>query len=243
MHRFFILSASIIEGKFSAEEKDFCHQISRVLRLNYADKIIILDNTNKEFVVKLTNVSSKKVEGEIIEQRKNLAEPEIKLTLFQAVLKNPVRFELVLQKGTELGVSCFVPLITERSEARNLRNIERLNRIIQEATEQSERGTLPQLEKSIEFKKIFTNNSTTLKNPTINLLGDSFSLDNPMLNQFLSTIQKTKTVNIFIGPEGGFSEQEINLARENNFQTFSLGPRILRSETAGIATAALILLS
>ena len=116
MHRFFVPPESISDGR-AALSGDQARQIARVLRQSPGDSIILLDNSGQEYDVLLTAVSLRLVEGRVTQQRFGLGELDTKITLYQALLKRD-RFDLVLQKGTELGVSTFVPIVTERTVAR-----------------------------------------------------------------------------------------------------------------------------
>ena len=236
MHRFFVSPSLIIKTAF-LNEPDIVHQIYKVLRKKSGDQIILCDNTGTEYIAEITEISKKEVRGKIIEKRENQAEPEIKITLYQALPKNPAKFEQVLQHGTEIGITKFVPILTERTEVQKLRNIERAKRIIRESAEQSERGKLPELAEPIRWNDIWKNPPTGL-----NLVADSYTFD-PLLNKLLPKIKNEKFINIFVGPEGGFTKTEIGLAAGAKARCFSLGPRILRTETAGLSIASAILFS
>src|SRR5215213_2784851 len=148
-YRFFVDSGAIHGRDVLLEDGELTHQIGTVLRLRPGEKITLLDNSGWQHVVTLHTVEHGRVAGSI--ERKELAggEPRTKLTLYVGLMR-PERFEWVLQKGTELGVSSFVPLICERStiaDANELstNKLERWNRIMREAAEQSRRGKLPRL--------------------------------------------------------------------------------------------------
>src|SRR5215208_2102369 len=148
-YRFFVDSGAIHGREVLLEDGELAHQISTVLRLRAGEKITLLDNSGWQFVVALHTVERGRVAGTV--ERKELAggEPRTKLTLYVALMR-PERFEWVLQKGTELGVSSFVPLICERStiadaDELSTNKLERWNRIMREAAEQSRRGKLPRL--------------------------------------------------------------------------------------------------
>jgi 16S rRNA (uracil1498-N3)-methyltransferase len=148
-YRFFVDSGVIHGRDVLLEDGELAHQIGTVLRLRVGEKITLLDNSGWQYVVALHAVERGRVIGTV--ERKELArgEPRTKLTLYVALMR-PERFEWVLQKGTELGVSAFVPLICERStiaDAGELsaNKLERWHRIVREAAEQSRRGKLPRL--------------------------------------------------------------------------------------------------
>lgn len=236
MQRFFVTPESIQGQEAILTDPDIIHQLSRVLRVQENEKIILLDNSGTEFEVKLTAINKTEIKGEVLSQKQNQAEPVIQITLFQALTKSPERFEQVVQHGTEVGIVKFVPIITERTEVQKIRNPERLRRIIREAAEQSERGIIPELTDPVQTRFIASPKEGT------SIIGDSYS-QKPLLSELLPELKKAQQINIFIGPEGGFSEAEIQAAQKAGIQKFSLGPRILRTETAGIAVASTILFS
>ncbi len=148
-YRFFVDSDTLHGREVLIEDAELAHQLSTVLRLRAGERVLLLDNSGWQYVVALDAIGHDRVTGTV--ERKELAggEPRTKLTLYVALLR-PERFEWVLQKGTELGVSAFVPLICERStiaDADELseRKLERWRRIVREAAEQSRRGKLPRL--------------------------------------------------------------------------------------------------
>lgn len=248
MQRFFLNPKNFKENLIIIDDPKILHQISRVLRMKEGERFIALDNSGMEALCVLKTVdkmsararlpiqeSASRFAVEIIEKRKNLAEPEIFVTLYQAMPKKMELFELVLQKGTEIGVSTFIPLITEHTERREITKRERLEKILREAAEQSERGKIPSLSEPIDFEKAVTENFDGIS-VILHSRGNY-----PSLSSFVPKIQIAKKCRIFIGPEGGFSEKEIKKAEENDFFIASLGPRILRTETTGIVAVSQIL--
>ena len=157
----------------------------------------------------------------------------VKLILAQSLLKNAERFEFVLQKCTELGVSEFIPLLTKRTEQKFLHKKERLERILKEATEQSGRARLPKLEELGKFADVLK-----LKNVLV-------LMPHPVADEKFADIKArlgsaSRDILICIGPEGGFMEDEVDLARESGALIFNIGKRILRAETAAIVMATLV---
>jgi len=234
LNRFFVPAGSIVDTDFVLRNPETVFQIAKVLRAKIGEKIILLDNSGYEFPAEIEAISRKEINLKILEQRENLAEPDLRINLFQALPNSIAKFEEILKHATEVGIANFFPIISERSELRKLRNPERLVKILTEATEQSERGRIPELAEPVKFGKIWDEPPAGL-----NLVADSFTRE-PLLKDFFPEIQEVATTNIFVGPEGGFSEKEILIARKFDAQTFSLGPRILRTETAGVAIASAI---
>jgi 16S rRNA (uracil1498-N3)-methyltransferase len=261
MQRFFVNKESI-SGKQVIIADSRVHQIRDVLRMKIGDEIIALNNTGMEYHVRLTDISQKEVAGEIIGRKKCEAEPYTSITLYQSMLARD-KFEVVLQKCTEVGVSCFVPIITERSIVRNPEKItkEKLSRyenIISEAAEQSHRGIIPVLRSPINLNQAVSE----LENYDITLVGSPREITPGKINcieksdiisrgetqeckSLKNILQDCKIVpekaSVFIGPEGGFSEKELEVLESRGAKPFSLGKRILRTETAAICTTAIIL--
>lgn len=208
---------------------ELIHQIKNVLRMKPSGRFIALDNSGFEFECEISEISEGKIAARIIEKRKNEAEPELFVTLYQAIPKKMELFELILQKCTEIGVSEFVPMVTEFGERGALSKHERLERILREAAEQCGRGKIPVLKKEIKFADAINAN---LSCP---ILLHSRGAASPLAKQI-------GACEIFIGPEGGFSEKEITAAQNKNFKICSLGKTILRIETAAISAATILLL-
>lgn len=237
MQRFFLNSENFSGEKVFIKNPDVLHQVNKVLRMRSGDQFIALDNSGFEYLCVLEELNKDNIHARIIEKRRNTAESEIFVTLYQALPKKMELFEWVLQKGTEIGVSGFVPLITEHTERREITKRDRLEKILREASEQSERGKIPSLFEPTTFEKAVAENFDGI---SIILHGRG---NYPSLKSKLPEISRTKKCRIFIGPEGGFSEKEIKFAEQKGFFVCSLGPRILRTETAAIAAVSLIALS
>lgn len=234
MQRFFLNSKSFSGRTLNISDPQICHQMKRVMRMKNGDKFIALDNTGFEFLCNLTALDEDIAAADIIEKRANNAEPAFSLTLCQAMPKKPELFEWILQKGTEIGVNAFVPLITEHTQRRQLSKPDRLHRILIEAAEQSERGKVPELLPETDF-------NSQLDADGLKIILHSRG-DYPLLSSKIPKIKSTGACSLFIGPEGGFSEKEIKEAQDHEFIICSLGPRILRTCTASIVAASLILL-
>ncbi|MFH0776400.1 MAG: RsmE family RNA methyltransferase [Patescibacteria group bacterium] len=234
MNRFFVPPGSIIDESFILRNPETIHQLAKVLRLRPGEQITLLDNSGFEFPAEILEISRKEVHLKILEKIENNSESDLQINLFQALPNSISKFEEILKHGTEVGIANFFPIIAERSELSKLRNPDRLAKILIEAAEQSERGRIPELAEPVKFKKIWDEIPAGL-----NLLADSFTTE-PLLKDLFTEIREVAVVNILVGPEGGWSAKEVELARKFGVQTFSLGPRILRTETAGVAIASAI---
>ena len=238
MHRFFVAPDTIRETLVQLRGP-IAHQIRDVLRLRPGDEIVLLDNSESAYRVGLVRVERDVVRGRVEEKWKLETEPRARVTLYQAMLKGQ-KFDWVLQKGTELGIGAFVPVLSARcivSRADNVSDsrLDRWQRILVEAAEQSARARLPNLSDVMMFKAAWENASRG--GLSIIPWEEERSTG---LREALQEIPKSKEINVFIGPEGGFTEEEISIAKGFGINSISLGPRILRAETAGIVAAAAI---
>jgi len=246
MHRFFV-PPSWIQGHQVNIAGPQAHQIAHVLRMRPGDVVLVLDNSGWEIETRLVSVDRREVRGEVLHRRLAGGEPRTKISLYQGVLRSK-SFELVLQKGTELGVVEFVPLIAERCVLSDLQAVEkkrdRWEWIIQEAAEQCRRGRKPRLRAPMLFPQAC---EQALHSAGLSLIPWEGETETG-LRQVLRDAPPGRaahwppfSLNLFIGPEGGFTPDEAGIARRYGLATVTLGPRILRAETAGIAVAAAIL--
>lgn len=241
MHRFFVPPEWIDEGKVAISGR-LVHQLRRVLRLKAKDRILVLDNSGWEYEVELKKVLARQVSGQIVDKRLSSAEPLTHITLYQAMLKGS-KFEFVLQKCAELGVVSFVPTICDRCVVGNLADatsgkIARWKRILQEAAEQSGRGKLPILHSPLLFRQACEQASGVSLLPWE---GEKVAGLRAALGHHTSTGRYPSSINLFIGPEGGFSDSEVEFALAHDIRPVSLGSRILRAETAAVAATAAVL--
>ncbi|NJN97557.1 MAG: 16S rRNA (uracil(1498)-N(3))-methyltransferase [Anaerolineales bacterium] len=238
-HRFFIPPAWLTPPTVSLQGET-ARQIQTVLRLQPGDEIIVLDNSGLEWQVRLTDLRKGEIHGQIVGQRAALNEPKLALTLYQGLLKAE-KFEWVLQKGTELGVSRFVPTLCQRSVAGpgGEHKQARWERIIREAAEQSRRGKLPTLEPAIPLAAAIEQAGQTTQSAPLLVMPweEAAGLS---LKMTLTTAHPSD-VGVFIGPEGGFTPTEAALAHAAGIRLVTLGPRILRAETAAVAVCAVIM--
>lgn len=236
MQRFFLQFEDVGGQEIVISDKEIIHQMKNVLRMKPGDRFLVCDGNGFEYLCSLTAIDEKQMKAQSIEKQKNVSESSQILTLYQSLPKKMELFEWVLQKGTEIGVSRFVPLVTLRGERTNFPKRSRLEKIIKEAAEQSGRGKIPLLEEAMDLKKIL---EKQFFHHAIMLHARD---DYPLLSSRLPFIKKWQTVNLFIGPEGGFSAQEIERAQAGGALISSLGPHVLRTETAGIVAAGIVLL-
>ena len=239
MHRFFIPPHWIEHDRVTISG-DLVHQLKHVLRLRKGDRIAVLDDTGREYQVSLSEIDSDRIAG-MVSGSSAILEATTKITLYQALLKG-TRFELVLQKCTEIGVSSFIPLACERCIAARptAGRQERWRRVITEAAEQSGRGRLPTLEPAVGLEEACRRASglSLIAWEQEHALGLRQVLQRELAGRGESL---PLTVNLFVGPEGGFTPGEVEMARNHGIIPVTLGRRLLRAETAGLVTAAAIL--
>ena len=231
MHRFFVTDIHDNQVVFAPEQ---AHQIAAVLRMEPGQPVLVLNNAGWEFEAELVDVGRKRVTAVIHHKRPVTTEPASHVTLYQSLLKRD-NFEWILQKGTELGIGRFVPLLTERTVARLPKKTDRWQRILTEAAEQSRRGRIPQLAEPM-----------TLAQAVADLPAGQIGLipweeaEAGSIGDFVGGKEGT-AVALFIGPEGGFTAEEIQLAQQHHIHPITLGQRILRAETAAVTAVALTL--
>ncbi len=222
IHRFY-LNEKFGVGRFEIKDKDLIHQIKSVLKLKPEENIALYNGDGNEARGILKEISQKGAVCEIIDIVKSENEPEIKTHLFLAILKKE-NFELAAQKAVECGVSEITPLLTEKTVKLNI-NMERVEKIIKEASEQSGRAMIPKINKVMNLKDFLP------KKGEFTLFFNKNGEDIFVLNKNIENTNFEK-INILIGPEGGWGEDENNFALKNEFKMASLGKLTLRAETA-----------
>jgi 16S rRNA (uracil1498-N3)-methyltransferase len=187
----------------------------------------------------LTAVSAHAATAVVVRELEALREPSVEITLYPALIRAN-RFDLILEKGTEIGVARFVPVIAARSlvqgngEPSGARS-ERWRRIVVEAAEQCGRGRLPRVDAPVEFEDAVRGARGTKVLPYESARGQ-------LLGRYLRGLsRRPEAVSLFIGPEGGFEDEEVALAGDAGAAVVSLGPRVMRAETAAIVATALTL--
>ncbi len=218
MHRFIIPNA-LTPGKMVLTDHQLVHQIKDVLRFRVGEKIIISNGAGKEAEVEILELDKKQMMVSVSSVRDNKAETARQVTLYCAILKKE-NFEWVIQKVVEVGVKKIVPVVTARTVKTAL-NLARLKKIAKEAAEQSGRGVVPVVEAPVELEKVVKNLPDNQANIFCHFDGEKVGSEDIK-----------EATGIWIGPEGGWTEEEVRLAREKGFKVVSLGSTILRAETA-----------
>lgn len=241
MNHFFAAPDDIRDDLVIIRGQDVEH-ITQALRLNAGDEITVADGQENKYLVELTALNEQMVEGKIKEELEADAESNLRITLVQGLPKSK-KMDLIVRKCTELGIDKIIPLETahtvvklDRKKAKKRQK--RWQKIAKSAAKQSKRTKIPEIEDLISFKE------------GLELLNDYDLVLLPWVderNQGLKEVikgqdtQEIKDILVFVGPEGGFSEEEAAQARKKEAEPVVLGPRTLRTETAGMAVLTMLL--
>lgn len=239
MHRFFVAPELVRQlGAIVTLPKEIAHQLRDVLHLQVGEQIILLDNSGDEIPASVASVNKSAVAVQLLERRPGKNEPAVRIILCQGLLKS-ARFEWILEKGTELGVSVFSPILCRRStsglEDAGASKMQRWQRIITEAAEQSGRARLP------ELLPIRTLQDALDTIPPGALALMPWEEEHSLTLRDALKSSTASTVVLFIGPEGGLTVEEVRQAQQHGAQIVSLGSRILRAETAALVAVASVM--
>lgn len=237
MPKFFIDKNQIAQKSIRLEGEDAKH-IKTVLRSRIGEEIVLCDGEGVDYFGKIADMEFG-VLIDILEQMPSVAEPKTKITLFQGLPKAD-KMEMIIQKCVELGVVRIVAVSTERCivklDKKEEKKLERWQKIAESAAKQSGRGIIPEISpKVLRFAEAIEM-AASMDGAIIPYEKE----ENRGLKEFTNECSGEQ-IAVFIGPEGGFSEQEIALALEKNVLPITLGKRILRTETAGMTTVAILL--
>ncbi len=226
---FYTPSQLIEKGTFRLEGAEVRHVV-RVMRKRPGDTLRLVDGLGMEYVGRIYSVEGNRVIGDVIDSRPSEVEPRTRVTLAPALVKGP-RMDALIEKATEIGAHEFWPLVCERSVRRLAHAKERWRKIALSALKQSGRAYLPKVRDPLRFEEVLG------ERPNFE---QGFVAD-PRSERTLDDMQIGGSVLVLLGPEGGFTEQELQAAEEAGFASFSMGKRILRTETAAWVALALIL--
>ncbi|MGL5715152.1 MAG: 16S rRNA (uracil(1498)-N(3))-methyltransferase [Paraclostridium sp.] len=240
MDRFFVDKKNInLENNTCIIEGEDVKHISKVLRCRVGEQLEVCDNDNHEYICEITDIDKSQVILNIVEKVDIQRESDLKIKVYQGLPKGP-KMEMILQKLTEVGVDEIILVQTKRTvvkvdDKKEDKKIERWERIIYEAAKQSKRGKIPTLRGVLTFKEALAD----MKENDFNIA--------PYENERTKSIKQAikgvdiNNIGIFVGPEGGFEETEIEAIEEIGGQSVSLGPRILRTETASLVASSIVL--
>ncbi len=240
MRRFFV-APEAIEGEQLLLDGELAHHISRVLRMKEGDEAEFAPGDGRLYLGRLTEFSKAGVRVELLSVRQAPADTSVQVTIYQGLPKGD-KLEWIIQKCTELGVARIVPVVTKRTvvrldEAKGAKKVGRWQKIAQEASQQSKRLSVPEVGAPITWQQLL--DTLRPEDVTLILWEDetteglkAFLQKQPMLPARL---------NLVIGPEGGLEEAEVAELRQRGAHSITLGSRILRTETAGLAALSMVL--
>jgi 16S rRNA (uracil1498-N3)-methyltransferase len=241
MYRFYVEQDQIGEKEIVITGPDVNH-IKNVLRMKPGEKLIICNGQGKDFHCIIEVEYEGKIITNILEVLDTETELDGKLYLFQGVPKKD-KMEFIIQKAVELGVYEIIPVMTKRTvvkledKKKELKKVERWQSIAASAAKQSGRGIIPQISETKTLKEALKMAGSI----ECKLIPYENAKDIQITKEIIGNIKSNNSVAIFIGPEGGFEEEEVNLALEAGFTAVTLGRRILRTETAGLTMLSVLM--
>ncbi len=219
--------------------------LALVMRVKAGDSFEVLDGEGYTYQCTVKKTHKKEIIAQVIEKKLFSVESPVVITLAQGMARGE-KMDLIIQKSIELGVHRIIPVVTERSQLRNTHKLERWRKIAISASQQSGRSRIPEILEPIPLTEL----CNSVNPPSSPFAEDgkgemlplilSESCREQHLKHILQTDTDIKQITLLIGPEGGFSQKEINNAVDKGFSEVSLGPRILRTETAPIAAISII---
>ena len=240
MYRFFVEKEQIGEKTIRIIGSDVNH-IRNVLRMKPGEEILISDGEKKEYHCEIKTLDPEYVEALIMFVKEEGLELPSKVYLFQGLPKND-KMELIIQKAVELGVYAVVPVATKRAvgkldDKKEAKKLVRWQSISESAAKQAKRLIIPEVMPVMSFKEAVAFSQTM----DVRLIPYELAENMAYTRQVLSQIKPGQSIGIFIGPEGGFAEEEVELALNSGMETITLGKRILRTETAGMTVLSILM--
>lgn len=241
MHRFYVDSSNILEKEILIDGSDVNH-IKNVLRLTKGEGIVVCDGQGKDYYCVISDVATGEVRAQINEIKSANTELKTKIYLFQGLPKKD-KMELIVQKAVELGVYEIIPVKMNRTivkienEKKELNKLNRWQTIANEASKQSRRGILPKVNRILSFKQAVEQ----AKELDCVILPYELAKDMGYTRKVLEEVCQSSSIGVFIGPEGGFEEYEVEEIENIGGRIITLGSRILRTETAGLATLSMLM--
>ena len=241
MRRFFT-APEAVQGNSIIFDSELAHHMGKVLRLAPGEQVTVCTGDGMVYLAELEQFSKDSVTGRILEVLENQKETDVQIVLYQGMPKGD-KLELIVQKCTELGVSAVIPVETGRSIVhldvkKAEKKIERWQKIAHEASQQSKRVQVPEIGPYLTWKQCLAQ----LKDDDgLTIIFWEDEQTQSLKHLLRSQNEKPQKINLIVGPEGGLSEDEVNQLREIGAVSASLGKRILRTETAGLAGVAIIL--
>lgn len=240
MHHFFVTPDQVQENQIYIVGSDVNH-MKNVLRMKVGEKFQVSDGNDKKYVCRIEQMNEEEVQAVILEEMQADTELPSKIYLFQGLPKND-KMELIVQKAVELGVWEVIPVSTKRAVVKldakkALKKVERWNAISESGAKQSGRTIIPKVTSVMTYREALSYAEQ------LDVVMISYELAEGMeeTRQFIDAIQPGQSVGFFIGPEGGFEREEVEFAIQKGARPITLGKRILRTETAGLAVLAVLM--
>lgn len=240
MYRFFVPEEALWERQVIIQGDDVNH-MKNVLRMTVGEQVVVSCGKGMDYICKIDKMEDDRIHLAIQEEKPAVTELPVEITLFQALPKKD-KMELVIQKAIELGAARIVPVKAKRcvvklDEKKEEKKIARWQTIAQAAAKQSGRGIVPRIEVAMNFEEALCMaeqyDTTLIPYELCDTMAESVKI--------MEQAALGKSIGIFIGPEGGFERSEVELAIQHGARPISLGKRILRTETAGLATLSVLM--
>jgi 16S rRNA (uracil1498-N3)-methyltransferase len=232
LHRFFI--EGDLGGKALIISKpELLHQWKNVFRYKDGQRVVLFNGSLFEYEYIINSLSKDEATLEFVEEKSAQNLIKRKIWLCPGIVKGD-NFEWVVEKATEIGVSRITPIISDRSEKKDIK-LDRLKKIMTEASEQSGRINLVEIDEPVSLADLFNKASLPEVKIALHPKGESLSL-------LIDKIKNESSVIVFVGPEGGFTDKEIEIFKRNNANIVSLGEQILKAETASIVASSLLII-
>lgn len=241
MHCFYCEANNVSEGQITITGSDVNH-IKNVLRMRVGEALMICDGTGRSYTCQIEDFSAGEVLLSVLKAEKASTELSVRLKLYQGLPKKD-KMELIIQKAVELGAVEIIPVMTKRcivkleDEKKEAKKLERWQAIAESAAKQSGRGIIPTVSRVLNFKEAVKQASAE----GMTLIPYEMAEGMKPLKEAAEKAAEQSTISVFIGPEGGFEESEVEFAKENGVIPVSLGKRILRTETAGFTTLSILM--
>lgn len=240
MYHFFVKQEQIGEKTILITGTDVNH-IKNVLRMRPGEEVLISNGVDRDYRCKLASIGAEAVEAEILSVEEQSTELPVRLVLFQGLPKGD-KMELIIQKAVELGVYQVVPVVTKRTivkldKKKEEARVRRWNAVAESAAKQSKRIIIPEVTGVMTFQEALA----FARELDVNVIPYEHAGGIEKTRELFAGIKPGMGAGIFIGPEGGFEEEEVALAGENGVHAVTLGRRILRTETAGLAVLSILM--
>lgn len=241
MNRFFVDDPGAFSDRSVVITGEDVNHVKNVLRLKENDELIVSDGRGRDYHCRISGITNEEVVADICDICDNFSELFTEITLFQGFPKGD-KMELIIQKTVELGVTRIVPVMTKRTvvkldDKKAKKKTERYNMIAESAAKQSGRGMIPEVTMPVSFAEAVS----MAEKLDMNIIPYEEAEGVEYSRNIIKSIKGKKSLGIFIGPEGGFAREEVEKALDAGASAITLGHRILRTETAGMAVISIIM--